>query len=278
MKRYQTFCLVFVCLLTSCQSFRDRHRAGIVAEVEGQTLAEDELARVTNGLCPEDSARVAEQYIQEWAIGILQYERASSAGSERIEQLVADYRRRLYREAYEQTLVQRHMPRQMDDTLVENFYNRHRQQFILREDIVKGILIILPGGTPGQDKLRKWLAETGEEQLENIEKYTYKYATGYELFLDMWKTAGQLLPRLPVDDRTLRNEIRQKQLVEFSDSAQVYFLQVADRHFAGDPMPLDYAAPDIRNILLKEREISFLRERRHELYEDAVRKKKILRR
>ena len=276
MNRYSVIILCLACLLASCQSFQNRHRVGIVAEVEGQTLTEDEIARVTNGLPSEDSARVAEQYIQEWAINILQYEQASSAGSERIEQLVADYRRKLYREAYEQMLVQKYMPKQIDDSVIATFYNGHQKQFILRENIVKGILVILPNGTPKQDKLKKWLAESGEEQLENIEKYAYKYATGYELFLDTWKTAGQLLLRLPVDDQTLYNELRRKTLVEFTDSAQVYLLQVADRHFVGDLMPLDYAEPDIRNILLKEREISFLQKRRHELYEDAVRKKKIL--
>ncbi len=182
----------------------------------------------------------------------------------------------LYREAYEQMLVRKHMPKQIDDSLVTRFYEEHRQQFVLRESIVRGLLIVLPQGAPGQDKLRKWLANP-QDELENIEKYAYRYAAGYELFLDTWKTAGQLLPRLPVDARTFRNELQKNRLIEVSDSARVCFLRVEDRHFAGDPMPLDYAATDIRNILLKERETAFLRQQRHELYEDAVRKKKIRR-
>ncbi len=276
MNRIFIIILCLACTVTGCQSFQDRHRAGIVAEVEGQTLYEDELTRVTYGLAPEDSARVAEQYIQDWAINILQYEQASSAGSERIEQLVADYRKQLYRQAYEQMLVQRYMPKHIDDTLIASFYAGHQQQFILRENIVKGILIILPSGAPMQDKLKKWLEKPNEEHLENIEKYAYRYATGYELFLDTWKTNNQLLLRLPTDEKTLNAELKHHTVIEMSDSTQVYWLQVADKHFAGDLMPLDYATSDIRNILLKEREISFLQQRRHELYQDAVRKKKVL--
>ena len=271
--------IILLCLsvgLTACQSFQNRHRAGIVAEVEGQTLYEDELTRVTYGLAPEDSARIAEQYIQDWAINILQYEQASSAGSEHIEQLVADYRKQLYRQAYEQMLVQRYMPKHIDDSLITRFYNEHPQQFVLRETIIKGTLLILPDGVPGQDKLKKWLTDNTDEQLENIEKYAYRYATGYELFRDTWKTANQLLTRLPVDEKTLLGELKKNDLIEFSDSTQVYMLQVEDRFFAGDPMPLDYATNDIRNLLLKEREITFLQQRRRELYEDAVRKNKIL--
>lgn len=270
------FFLCLVCLLTACQPFRDRNRTGIVAEVEGQTLTQDEIARLTAGMTPGDSARVAEQYIQDWAIGILQYEKASAAGSERIEQLVADYRRRLYREAYEQMLVRKYMPKQIDDSLVARFYNDHRQQFVLRESIVKGILIVLPQGAPGQDKLKKWLADP-QDELGNIEKYAYRYATGYELFLDTWKTANQLLLRLPADARTLQNELHKNRLIELGDSTQTCLLLVTDKYFAQDPMPLDYADPDIRNILLKQREITFLQQQRHELYEEAVRNKKILR-
>ena len=108
MNKPLVFLLSLVCLLSACQPFRDRNRTGVVAELEGQTLTQDELARLTAGMSPDDSTRVAEQYIQDWAIGILQYEKASTAGSERIEQLVADYRRRLYREAYEQMLVRKY--------------------------------------------------------------------------------------------------------------------------------------------------------------------------
>ncbi|MCR4664026.1 MAG: hypothetical protein K5660_01510 [Paludibacteraceae bacterium] len=266
--------LSVVFCLAGCQQFQRRHSAGIVAEVEGQTLTEDELERVTNGLDAEDSARVAEQYIQDWALQILQYEQASKEGSERIEHLVEDYRRMLYREAYEQMLVQKYMPKQVEDSIVERYYNDHQPQFVLRENIVKGILIVLPAGTPKQDKLRKWLANPADN-LEDIEKYAYKYATGYELFLDTWKTSNQLLLRLPVDDKELLGELKHKQLIEVGDSAQVYILQVADKHLEGDIMPLDYAEPDIKNILLKEREIMFLQQQRRRLYEDAVRKNKI---
>ncbi|MBP5476456.1 MAG: hypothetical protein J6Y00_02050 [Paludibacteraceae bacterium] len=276
MNRHFVFILCLVAVLTACQPFQKRNRSGIIAEVEGQTLTQEDIARLTAGMAPGDSARVAEQYIQDWAISILQYEKASAAGSERIEQLVADYRRRLYREAYEQMLVRKYMPKQIDDSLVARFYAEHQQQFVLRESIVKGILVVLPQGAPGQDKLRKWLASP-QDELENIEKYAYRYAAGYELFLDTWKTANQLLLRLPVDARTLQTELRKDRLIELGDSAQVCFLKVTDRHFAQDPMPLDYADADIRNILLKQREISFLQQQRHELYEEAVRSKKILR-
>ena len=261
-----------------CEHIKQRHQAGVVAEVAGQTLTEEDIAHLTSGLNAEDSARVAEQYIYDWAVSILQYEEASAERQARIEQMVSDYRRSLYRYEYERALVARQMPKEVADTLVEQFYAQHAQQFVLKESILKGVLIVLPEGTPKQDKLKKWLASIDEEQMEQIEKYVYQYATGYELFTDSWKTVNQLLLRLPTDSRSLQQEMRRHSLIELHDSTQVYILQITDKYFAGDIMPQDYAASEIERIILNQRELEFLQQKRHELYNDALKKKKIIRR
>ncbi len=277
MNRTTILLISLLMLLPGCQYIRQRHQSGVVAQVGNQVLTRQVLDEATTGLSGEDSARVAEQYIQDWALNILQYEEASAATSERIENMVADYRRSLYRHEYEQQLIARQMPTHVEDSVVEQFYNNHQKQFLLKETILKGILLVFPTGTPKQDKLRKWLDRLDEDNMENIEKFAYQYATGYELFVDEWRTANQVLLRLPTDATTLQQSLRRHALVECQDSTQVYWLQVTDKHFKGDVMPLDYAAPEITNILLSQRRTQFLQDKRRALYEEAVRNKQILR-
>ena len=277
MQTKHLYILLLVLLLAACHSFRRHNQAGVVAQIDNQTLTVQELAQATMGLSGEDSARVAEQYIQDWALNILQYEEISDAAAQRIEQMVDDYRRSLYRHEYEEQLIARQMPKQVADSLIEQFYAEHQQQFLLKESIVRGILLVFPIGTPKQDKLHKWLAQPDEENMENIEKFAYQYATGYELFVDDWKTANQLLLRLPMDAPTFQQELRRHARIECQDSIQIYCLQVTDKHFKGDVMPADYAAPEIRRILLNQRQTQFLQTRRRVLYEEALRKNKIQR-
>ena len=114
-----------------------------------------------------------------------------------------------------------------------------------------------------------------KEQLENIEKFAYNYAVGYELFTDQWRTAQQLLLTMPFEQDELDRLLRSKQQIELQDSLSTYILQVTDKRMAGEPMPIEYARPEIEKAVLSQRRVLFLQKERERLYEDALRHKKI---
>jgi len=261
--------------LTGCDYIRHRHQQGVVAELDGKVLTEDEIQSVTTGLSSEDSVRVAKQYIRQWAINILRYQKAMGSRDEDIETMVDDYRRSLYIHAYEQALIQKRMPKQVEDTVIANFYASHKDQFVLRESILKGILIVVPEDVPKLDKLRKLISQPNEKNLEKIEKYAYQYSMGYELFTDKWRTTSDILLRLPVEQDILQQELRQHSLIEVSDSTTLYLLRVTDKCMSGEYMPLEFAKDEIRQIVLTDRQVVFLQESRDELYENALKYKKL---
>lgn len=271
------FCLVLgiATCLTGCDRIRQRQQAGAAVELNGQVLYKEDLRQLTVGLDSVDSARVAEQFIRQWAVNILQYEKATGNRSAEIEAKVEDYRRSLYLYEYEQHLVARHMPKEVADSVVEQFYEQHKEQFRLNETILRGILIVFPNRSPKQDKLRQWLQHPDEENLEHIEKFAYQYATGYELFVNEWKTANQILLRLPIETDILQQKLNRQPLIEVSDSVSTYFLQVTDKRLAGDYMPVDYAKTEIERIVLAQRQVEFLQKERLKLYQDAIRHRKM---
>lgn len=262
-------------VLTGCR-YLERHRqAGVVAEVAGQRLMEDDLRQITRKApTPEDSARYADAYIQQWAEEILVYEKAGNH-DEAIERLVEDYRRSLYVHAYEQRLVQQRMNKTVEDTVVSAYYRDHSDQFILGESLLKGILLIVPHDAPKLDKLKNQLAEPDDEHIELIEKYAYQYATGYELFTNRWMRATQIVLRLPLETNNLVQQLKRSDLIEVQDSVSTYLLQVTDKCLPGEVMPLDYARPEIEEILLAQRQVVFLREQRDHLYHEALKFKKL---
>ena len=263
-----------VVLGAGCDTFRHKRQSGIAAELNGETLSSAELWNMTSGLNAEDSARVAEQYIRQWATDILQYEKAAGYKSAETEAMVEEYRRSLYMHEYEQHLLSQ-MPQTVHDTLIEQFYETHKKEFVLTESMLKGILVVFPNGAPQQDKLRKWLGAHDEENLEKIEKYAYQYATGYELFTDDWRSANQILLRLPTSTDILQEQLKKKALIEIQDSVSTYWLQVTDKRVAGEQMPIDMARNDIKKIILTARQKDYIDSRRNRLYEDALRSKKL---
>lgn len=278
MKKYSIILVLLAAmiLLPSCSYFHTKHKAGTVVELNGNYLYEKDLQQITMGLQGEDSARMAEQYIRQWASDILVYDEARDRANAEIEALVEDYRRSLYVHDFQQRYIAQRMPTMVADTLVEQFYQTHASQFLLKECIVKGILIVVPNGAPKMDKLRKWmLSPEGKDNLENLERYAYGYATGYELFLDKWRTEADILTMMPFSENDLERLLREKKQIERRDSVSTYILQVTEKHMASELMPLDYARPEIEKIILSQRQVEYIERQREQLYRDAIRYNKI---
>lgn len=248
----------------------------MVAEYKGKSITIAEIQLLTKGMTTEDSVRVADEYIRRWAIDLIEYEKANNIQNKDIEQLVEDYRRSLYIHDYEERLVAQRMPQDLADTLIISFFDKHRNHFILRETILQGLLLVIPNGAPNMDLLRKNIQEpNNEENIEWIEKFAYQYASGYELFLDEWKTTNDILPHMPFEKNNLNHQLKHKKQIELQDSVNVYILQITEMHMQGTMMPLSYARKEIETILLRQRQVDFLQRERESLYEEAIKKGKL---
>ena len=270
MKKY-IILITLVCVLYGCSLFEQKRHSGVVAEYKGKTLTYEEVQRQTIGMSTEDSARVAEQYIYQWAINLLEYDVAKDKLNKDIERMVEDYRRSLYIHEYEQYLIAQRMSKEVEDTIIKEFYDLHSHHFVLREAIVKGVLLVVPNGAPNMDLLRKNIQHPEEEEnIEWIEKFAYQYATGYELFLDDWKTVSQIILRMPFEKDDLNNQLKATRQIELQDSINTYLLQVTDLYQANQPMPIEYARPEIEKIMLAQRQVNFIQQERIGLYEKAI--------
>lgn len=270
MKKY-IILTTLVCVLYGCSLFEQKRHSGVVAEYKGKTLTYEEVQRQTIGMSTEDSARVAEQYIYQWAISLLEYDVAKDKPNKDIERMVEDYRRSLYIHEYEQYLIAQRMSKEVEDTIIKEFYDLHSHHFVLREAIVKGVLLVVPNGAPNMDLLRKNIQHPEEEEnIEWIEKFAYQYAAGYELFLDDWKTVSQIILRMPFEKDDLNKQLKATRQIELQDSINTYLLQVTDLYQANQPMPIEYARPEIEKIMLAQRQVNFIQQERIGLYEKAI--------
>ena len=266
-------CLAAGLLLGSCTALEKKQQAGAAVEVNGQYLYRSTLDSLTVGLSSEDSLRVAQQYISQWAKDILLYDKAKARTKSELEQLVEDYRRSLYVHAYEEYLVDRRMPKAVPDSTVQQVYDRMQERFLVDESILKGIFVVVPNDARDIAKLKGWLTK---EKLDEIEKYAYQNASGYELFTDKWLTTTELLAHVPAERAEIEAQLKNRNQVEVTDSLQTYLIQVTEKHLRGERMPLEYARPEIEKIVLSERQVDFLNKEREKLYNEAIQEKKIV--
>ena len=275
-------------LLNACTALEKKQQSGAAVEVQGHYLYLSTLDSLTLGLSGEDSLRIAQQYINQWAKDVVLYEEVRSKkadlGSAEIDRMVEDYRRALYTQAYEQYLVTRRMPKTVSDSTAMQIYNDMPERFMLNESIMRGILVIVPADAPKIDKLRKWLGEANNgktdaatgEALDNIEKYAYQNASGYQLFTDRWMTTTEIMTYVPVERNDLENQLKSKNRIEVTDSTKTYLLQITDKRMRGEQMPMEYARPEIEKIVLNARPVEFLQNERERLYNEAIQSGKVV--
>lgn len=273
-----TIILLVLTLLVGCDRLDIKRLQGVVAECNGESLLATEIEALTLGLSAEDSAQVAEQYVHQWAINLLMKDVIRGNQNKEIERLVAEYRRSLYQHEWEQHLVARRMSQHVEDSVVLAYYEANRHHFVLRETILRGVLLVVPNGAPSMDQLKRYIVEPqDEEHIEWVEKYAYQYASGYELFLDEWKTANQILLRMPFEEDNLQKQLKQQRQITMQDSLNNYILQVVDVYVKGEQMPIDYARKEIEKIILSQRQVDFIESEREKLYNNAIQSGKLKR-
>ena len=273
-----TIILLVLTLLVGCDRLDIKRLQGVVAECNGESLLATEIEALTLGLSAEDSAQVAEQYVRQWAINLLMKDVIRGNQNKEIERLVAEYRRSLYQHEWEQHLVARRMSQHVEDSVVLAYYEANKHHFVLRETILRGVLLVVPNGAPSMDQLKRYIVEPqDEEHIEWVEKYAYQYASGYELFLDEWKTANQILLRMPFEEDNLQKQLKQQRQITMQDSLNSYILQVVDVYVKGEQMPIDYARKEIEKIILSQRQVDFIESEREILYKNAIQSGKLKR-
>ena len=272
------------CLFSGCTALMEKkQQAGAAVEVNGHYLYQSTLDSLTLGLNSEDSLRVAQQFISQWAKDMLMYDKGVENGKVlpstpikvekgEIERMVEEYRQALYVHAYERYLVEKRMSKTVLDSTIVQLYEQMPDRFLLDESIVRGMLVVVPREAKDLWKLRNWMSKN---ELDHIEKYVYQNASGYELFTDKWLSATDILGQVPIERADLETRLKTKNQIEVADSLKTYLLQVTDKHLKGERMPLEIARPEIEQIVLSARQVEFLNKEREKLYNEAIQKGEI---
>ena len=269
--------LAAVCLLTGCDRLSESmpwlhakpSTEGVVATVGTHVLYEDDVRAVTRGaVTVDDSTAMAERYIRSWVTEWLLFDNAKRQLGTRhdIESMVDDYRRSLYVHEYEQLLVAKRMPTEVEPDSMLAYYEQYGDRLILEEDILKGIMLILPKDAHQIWQLKKWLSK-GEEEIANIENYAYQQAIGYQFFVEEWQPLQNIMQSIPADEKKLLYQLKHQNQIEVKSNDKIYLLQATEKHFAGDKMPFEYAQPRITKAILEKRRMEFVKQYENNIFE-----------
>lgn len=246
----------------------------VLVNIDGYQLTYSDLeASIPANNLTEDSARIADKYIDSWIMHrlLLQKAELNVNKNNEIDQLVQNYKEQLLIESYLGLLVEKKAEIQPTEEQINTFYDAHKEQYVLSENILRGILVILPLDASNKNTLLQ-LLQDDETDRSMIEAYCIQNAAKVDFFEDEWMTMLSIkkhLPELKVSEERI---LTKNELYETEDSLFNYYLKIDEYQLKNEVAPLGYVSNEIKEFLLNNNKISYLRRMEKDLYEDAKRK------
>lgn len=273
------FIFAMFCFLT-CQTNQMTEDGDVLVKLDDKVLLKSEVtALIPKGTSSADSLLLADSYVKKWLKESLIYDIAKRNLDDEmsnIEQLVESYRQSLVRYRYQEKLIKEKLSDEIRESDKMSYYEENPQKFLSDKNLIRGLFLKVPADAPNVNQVREWYKSSSEASIENIEKYSVQYANIYEYFYDKWVDFDEVMDNIPEHISNPVLFLKNNKSLEVKDSSYYYFLNIKQYLPVGSVEPYDYAESKIKEILVNQRKLEFLRNFENELYTDAIRKNRII--
>lgn len=264
-------------VLGGCSYFESGEERKAIAKAGQHVLYQDELAAVLpQGLTMEDSTLFADNHIRQWATKRLMVDRAELNLSEQqkdVSRQLEEYRQSLLLYLYQTEWVRQQMDTLVSEEEIAEYHAQHSVDFTLQEDIVRALLIKVSLNDPETDNLRKWIRKDDDPELRSVlEAYCTQHALAMHLNDQQWVQAERLMRLLPSNSSIPAWQLRQKGLIEVTDSTARYLVDIKEVMQKNTIAPVDYVSNSISSMILNRRKLDMMRQLERDIYEQAVNK------
>ena len=277
--RPTALCIAVIVLLamTSCETVtsfvRELRYGQVVAKVGSHRLYASELASyIPDSASPEDSTRLALQYINTWASDQLftdVAERELSKSEKNVDSELEDYRHSLLKYRYEQKYVNQRLDTAVTKAQIEKYYDDHAENFKLSLPIAKAVYMNISADSPNLEIIKKKMRSDKPEARIEADSIAFSSAFRYTDFGDRWVDLVKLSREVGTDYGTLLSQVRDgyAELPDGNGNLNiVYFFSLMR---AGQTGPVEYFEEQIRDIILSTRKQALLSRVERDLIETA---------
>jgi hypothetical protein len=232
--------------------------------VPGNTLREDSVARVTAFV----DSWIRKQLLISEAMKNIDINEAE------VERKVLDYRYSLISYEYQKFIIDQRMDDSVSVGEIENYYKEHLDNFVLKQNIIRGTYLKVPKNAPRTNRLKELIQSTREKDLNELKSYCLSFSEAYHLSDSLWMEFDKMVVNTPLAE--IPNKIQFLQSYRFyetTDNDFLYYLKIDAYKITDNVSPLEFVREDIKNIILNKRKVEIARQLENEVYEKAFRQK-----
>jgi len=276
MKRLNGLFLVFALLFASCDfvSVKPNSEDMVIARVMNKRLYKSDLDKyMPKDLTGSDSLIFSTSYINSWAKQQLLFEKAAlnlSDKSLEFEDLVSEYRDRLYINAYKEALVSQYLDTVVDVQEISAYYEDNRDNFRVNEDLIQLKYAEIGRSAQNPKELISYFRLSQEQRVQEDELLPLSFKV-LELNDSIWVRYIDFVNTSPIFKNIRKQDfLKKSQFIQKEDSLGLYLARVKDVKFRGETAPLIYIGPTIKRIIIQQRKLDLFRNLEQTLIEDAI--------
>ncbi|MFC2086765.1 hypothetical protein ACFLSA_01180 [Bacteroidota bacterium] len=266
--------LFFTLLTVRCNSLNNRkNHQEPLARVYDRYLYRDDIEGLFDeNTSQEDSLIIAQTFINKWIKNQLILRKAEenlSPYQKDVEIQLEDYRTSLLIYKYEQQWIEENLDTFVTKNEIAEYYDNYFSNFVLDEIIVKALFLKVPRISPNIELVKRWYKSDEEEDLRQLESYSYEYAQTFDTFNEDWFVLNNILSEAPFNP-DITSKVETRRYFETSDSLFYYFLNIRDYKPIGEIAPLSFVEENINQIILNKRKLQLVEELERSIYNDAL--------
>ena len=271
--------LVFITgiLLIQCSDTQNMPDT-LVAQVGEKKLFLSEISEIIpNNMDKTDSAAMADDYVKKWVKQELVIQKANenlTPQQKDVSKELQDYRNSLIIYKYKNELMKQRMDTAVSSQQIEAYYNAHPENFNLSKEIVKAIFVKIPNEVANPNLLKSMVENTSSEGLSELREYCLQYAKRFDIFIDNWVDFDVVKNNVPEEIIDNERFLTGNKQIELRDSNYYYLVRIQDYRLKNELAPLEFVENNIKNLILNQRKIEFLKEVEENIYLEGIRKNK----
>ena len=266
--------LVVLPALSSCRAISSFLGSDDVVAVVGsdKLFRKDIEALIPRGLSSEDSLRLASQYINSWAsdrVYLKIAEEQLSKSEKDVTKELEEYRRSLLKYRYEQLYVNERLDTAVIQSVIEEYYQAHKDKFVLERPIVKARFVNMSADSPSLKQIRKRMASTEANDLIEADSIAFSSAVKFTTWADNWIDVAVLAREYSADYSSVLSKMNKRWIEEVDTTGYVRLTYVSDIMQKGQIAPIEYCQDNIKNIIISSRRQNLLLNLERDLLKDA---------
>jgi len=275
-------CLICAALLWSCDLVQIKQNEDAqastvkpIARVNNTYLYPEDLEGIVPaGTTSSDSVDRVSIYINNWVRKQLLIDEATSKidfDEADIQRKILDYRYSLIAYSYKEYYINQNLNKNVSDEEISNYYHKNQDNFLLKQNIIRGIFIKVPKDAPRINQIKQWMFSRRKKDIDELKSYCFSYATNYSLEDSTWLNFDEIIKNTPLAEIPNRVQfLRTRKYIESFDETSKYLLRIKEYKKTDDIAPLPVVRDQIVDIIINKRKVELSRHLEKEVYDKAV--------